>query len=131
MASLGGKNWAALIAACAGACFSPDYGEVAFECGADRRCRAGYECREDNLCHRYGSPGPDANRDSSPAMDALTVDAHPHDTCLSPATLVPGVPLTDSFAGASDDELGADACFVPGAEDVVYTFTTDQDYRVR
>jgi hypothetical protein len=37
-------------------CFDPDIPDIAFRCGANGECPEGYECRDDECCHRIGSP---------------------------------------------------------------------------
>lgn len=125
----------AIAAVCAG-CFSVNYGDVGFECGAGGACPDDYECRSDNRCHRIGSPdiadaepGRDArtNRDAAPEIDSGPPPAN--DECGGAITLDPATPLTgQSIANAGDDATGLCAS---GGGDVAYQFTIAGNQRAR
>jgi hypothetical protein len=58
----------------AGGCYSPNFGDVAFECGVGGGCPDGYECRADDRCWRLGVEEERADADSTRA-DASSPDA--------------------------------------------------------
>ena len=94
------------MALSAGACFSPEYGDSAFQCSSEGDCPSGYECRGDGLCHRDGTTGGDA------------VEG---DECNEALLLAADTTQTGRLDGAT--ESANYSCGAEGSPDVYYTFT--------
>jgi hypothetical protein len=122
-------------------CFDVNYGDVSFACGPAGDCPGGYQCRDDGLCHREGTPGGEDDTDAAGGDDtdaasgddtdaasgdtdaAISYDAGDppaNDTCAAPAALTEDVVAAGTTISAIDDHSIATVCLAVDGPDAVH-----------